>query len=172
VRTPDSLAGHQSSHQKRHRVADHGEVFFLVDSQHFVDMQVPGFANDRDDRCLGISQRTHSGVFFGTDATPPSHAESRHFGVLPVSVSRSLEELFVLRIRQRISTLDVVKAELVQLSGNQQLVLKREVDAFALTAVSKCCVVCLNSGGHEVPSCCRPPRLPCKSIRKMSPQTG
>ena len=139
--------------QKRHRVPDHREVFFLVDSQNFVDVQIPGFADDGDDGCLRISQSTHADVIFGSDSSPARHPESSHSGVLPVHVSGSLKELLVFGIRQRIPALDVVKTEFIELLCDQQLVLKREVDAFPLAAVSKRGVVCLNSGGHEVPSC-------------------
>ena len=43
-----------------------------------------------------------------------------------------LKELGVLRVRERIATFDVIEAQLVEPAGDEQLVLQREADAFAL----------------------------------------
>ena len=57
-----------------------------------------------------------------------------------------LKELGVLRIRERIAALDEIEAELVEPAGDEQLVLQREVDAFALGAVAERRVVELDLG--------------------------
>ena len=68
------------------------------------------------------------------------------FGVLPVHVGRTLEEFFVLGIGQRIAAFDVVEPQFIQLRGDHQLVLQREVDSFSLSTIAQSCVVELNAG--------------------------
>ena len=58
-------------------------------------------------------------------------------GVRERQVARAREELLVLRIRPRPSALDVVDAELVELLRDEQLVVDRKRDRFALGAVAQ-----------------------------------
>ncbi len=57
----------------------------------------------------------------------------------------ALEVLGVLLVRQRIAPFDEVEAQLVEPLGDQQLVLQRKVDAFALAAVAERRVVDLDA---------------------------
>ncbi len=131
--------------QKADRVADHRKVLFLVDTQHFGDVQVPGLADDRANGSFRVPQGEHPDVLVSSNALAASHAEGRDLRVLPVGVGSSLKELLVLRVRQRIAAFDVVKAEVVEHLRDEQLVLQRKVDAFALAAVSECGVVNLDA---------------------------
>ena len=59
-------------------------------------------------------------------------------------VPNPLEELGVLLVRQRIAPFDEIEAEAVQPLGDQQLVLQRKADPFALAAVAERGVVDLD----------------------------
>src|SRR6516164_3772409 len=59
--------------------------------------------------------------------------------------SRALEILEVLRVGKRVAALDVVDAEVIEPLRDAELILKRKVDALALTAVAECRVVDVNA---------------------------
>src|SRR5690606_19185900 len=80
---------------------------------------------------------------------PAGHAECADLNLMQVEIADTLKILDIFRIREWIPALDEVESQLVELLGNQQLVLQREVDAFALTAVAQGGVVKLNAGHDE-----------------------
>ena len=83
--------------------------------------------------------------FSAAIAFPPRHAEGGDFRVLERQVGDALEILGVFRVREGIAPLDEVEPELVELGGDGQLVLEREVDPFALAAVAERRVVDLDA---------------------------
>src|SRR5450759_3570235 len=70
-----------------------------------------------------------------------SRTEGGELRVLPLDRSGSREEVDVLRIRTRPAALDVSKAELVQSTGDLDLVRERDDQAFALRSIAQGCVV-------------------------------
>ena len=78
------------------------------------------------------------------------HAEGADPGVLQVQLLNALKELGVLFVREGIAAFDEIEAELVEPLGDEQLVLQREVDAFALAAVAERGVVDLDAHGWVV----------------------
>jgi len=79
---------------------------------------------------------------------PWDEAEEVTFECEPGTLSEpkvhTLKELGVFVIRQGIAPFDVIEAQAVELLGDQQFVLQREADAFALAAVAEGRVVDLN----------------------------
>ena len=128
------------------RVADHRQVFLRADAEDFAHVQVPAFADQRDDFGLRIAERLHADVFFGGDSLSARHSEGGDLRVLERQVGDALEILGVFRIRQGIAPFDEVEPELVELGGDRKLVLEREVDPFALAAVAERRVVDLDAG--------------------------
>ena len=100
-------------------------------------MKVGRLADQRDHLGAGSHQRPHAGVVLGADALAACHAEGADLDVLQMQLGHALEILCVLLVRRRIAPFDVIEAEAIEPLGNQQLVLQREVDAFALAAVAK-----------------------------------
>ena len=112
-------------------------------------MKDRSLADDRDHRRPRGDQRPHAGIVLGLDAAPPRHAEGADLRVLQVEIPHALKKLRVLFVRQRIAPFDEIEAEAVQPLGDQQLVLQRKADPFALAAVAKRGVVDLNPA-HNV----------------------
>ena len=123
------------------RIADHVQIFFERGAEHLAHLHVPGFADKRDDRGLPFDQRLQAGVIGRFAVLAASHAEGGDFGVLERQLADFLEVLKVLGIGERIAAFDVIDAEVVQPARDQQLILEGEVNAFALAAVAKRCVV-------------------------------
>ncbi len=120
-----------------HRIGDHAQVLFQRGAEHFADVQVPGLADDGDDRRLGVEQRLEAGVVGRLDALAARHAEGGDAGVPQRQLADFLEILEVLGVGQRIAALDEVHAQLVEPARDVQLVLQGEVDALALAAVAQ-----------------------------------
>src|SRR5438128_1288365 len=85
--------------------------------------------------CTGVQQRLDAGVVLRADAFAPRHSERGDAGVLERQLADFLEKLEVLRVRQRVTALDEVHAQLIEPLGDEQLVLQRKIHAFALAAV-------------------------------------
>ena len=98
-------------------------------------MQVPGLANDRNHRRLRIEQSFQARVLGRRHALAASHAEGGDLGVAQRQLADFLKVLGVFRVRQRIAAFNEVHAQLIEPLGDQQFVLEREIDAFALAAV-------------------------------------
>ena len=134
--------------QKGDRIANHGEIFRLIHVQDFGDMQIPGLPHNRDHRCLRISQGAHADIISGRTSSTTSHSKSNDLGMLKRQLARSQEILGVFWIRKRIAPFDVIHTDLIQLGGNQQFILQREIDPFTLAAIPECRIVDLDSR-HE-----------------------
>ena len=77
-------------------------------------------------------QRLKARIVGKRPAGPLGHAERGDLGAKPALLR---EQLRVGRVRAGIAGLDIVDAKPVELLGNQQLILKREVDTVRLGAV-------------------------------------
>src|SRR5439155_19673046 len=91
-------------------------------------------------------------VLGGSDALTARHAESSDSGMLQRQLADFLEILEILRVRQRVTALDEIDAQLIQPLGDEQLVLKGEVDAFPLAAVAERGVVDRDAGHFLSPN--------------------
>ena len=133
--------------QERDGIADHRQVFGFVNVQHLENVQIPGLADDRHDGRSGVACKRHMPISSsGCAAFATRHPKRAEFGMLQRQIA-DLTEVFgrSFGVRQRIAALDEIHADFVQLLGNQQLILKREIDSLALAAVSKSRIVDLDS---------------------------
>src|SRR5437660_1188780 len=73
------------------------------------------------------------------------HAEGGDLSVFERQLADLLKMLEVLGIGERVAALDVVEGKLIKAARDEQLVLQREVDALALTAVAQGGVVDLDA---------------------------
>ena len=144
----------------RNRITNHRQILFQRYPQHLSDMQVPRLTHNRTHRRFRTDQRLHPNVFGRRDALAASHPEGTHSRMLQRQLCHSLKKFFVLRIRKRIATLNIVKTQLVQPLSNHQLVLQREVHAFTLRTIAERCVVELNSSHDR--SCFQRLQVPTK----------
>ena len=119
--------------QEGDRFADHRQVFFERHAQHFGHVEIARLADDRDHRRLRLERapscRDRRPAFTPLAA---GHAERAQPAVLERLGGHPLEELGVLLVRERVAAFDEIEAQLVEPPGDEQLVLQREVDAFAL----------------------------------------
>ncbi len=109
--------------QETHGVGDDLQVFFLADPQHAPHVQIPGLAENRDRRRLGLDQRPHIRVLLHRVLREARRAERAQPRMFQLQSPGPREELLVLRVRHRPAALDVVDAQFVELLGDQHLVL-------------------------------------------------
>ncbi len=119
------------------RLVDHRQIFIERDPQHFGGMKGGGLADDRQRASATIQQGFHAGISLGAHALATRHAETTDPRVGERQALDALKELRVLFVRERISPLDKIEAQLIQTLGDQKLVVQGEVDAFSLAAVPK-----------------------------------
>ena len=101
-------------------------------------MQVPALAEDGDDGRAGLDQRQDVGILVDRVLGEAGGAEGGELGVVELASPRArVEELLVLGVGAGPAALDVVDAQLVQLLGDDQLVLDGEGDGLALGAVAQ-----------------------------------
>ena len=132
--------------QEGDRLADHGEVLFQRDAEHLGHVEVVRLADDRDHGGLRLDQGLHAGVVGRLNSLATGHAEGTNPAVLKGLGGDPLEKLGVLGVREGIAALDEIEAQLVEPAGDEQLVLQREIDAFALGPVAERGVVELDPG--------------------------
>ena len=132
---------------ERHRVADHRQVLVPAHREHLIDMQVPGLADDRDDRCPSFNQRLHPRVVLRFDPLAPGHPERTDPRVLPSHLAGLLEEGDVLGVGKRVAALDVVEAQVVEQPRDIDLIDDGKRDAQPLRPVAEGGVVQLDAAG-------------------------
>src|SRR5205823_4431657 len=88
-------------------------------------------------RRLGVEEFFQQLVVLGLDAAAAGHAERGDLRVLELQLADVAEEGGVLRVGAGEAALDVIDAELVELLGDEKLVLEREVEPLALRAVAE-----------------------------------
>ena len=98
-------------------------------------MEVPALAEDGDDGRAGLDERVHVAVFFHRILGEARGAEGGEFGVLEIQLAGAREEVLVLGIAAGPAAFNVINTELVQLLGDDELVVHGERDRLALRAV-------------------------------------
>ena len=126
---------------------DDGEVFVFGDAESAGDMEVPALAEDGDDGGSGIDQLTDVAVFLNGILREARGSEGCELCMLQLQTARLLEEFFVFGIGTRPSAFNVVNTELIEFPGNEDFVIDRERDGFALRAVPKSGIESLNAHG-------------------------
>jgi hypothetical protein len=103
-------------------VGDHDQVFVEGDAKDFGNVEIGRFADDGDDRRLGIEKRPHSEVFLGPAAAAAGHAERTDADVFQGQLLDPLEKLGVLVVRERIAPFDKIEARVVEPLSDLELV--------------------------------------------------
>ena len=126
-------------------LADHGQVLRAAGAQHLRGMEDRRLAHQGDHLRAGVQQGLEPLVLGGLSPLAPRHAEGADPDVLEIQLADPLKVLKVLFIGGGVSAFDVVEAHGVELLGQGELVLEREADALALSAVSQRGVVKFNA---------------------------
>ena len=128
---------------------NHVQVFFVRDAQNLGHMKIPGLPHNGNRRPPAaedcFQQGLHAGVILGGHSLSSCHAEGADCAVFQIQLPHLLKVLRILRIAQRVATLHIVHANLVQPGRNLQLVLEGEAHAFSLRAVTEGGVVDLDA---------------------------
>ena len=124
-------------HQVGDRVADHGQVLVQGGPQGLVHVQVPGLADQGDDRGLAVQEGVQVGVVVDPAAGPAGGPERGQGGVAPGQLGGAGEVLGVLGVGAGPAALDDVDAEVVEQAGHPQLVGHGELEADLLGAVAQ-----------------------------------
>ncbi len=134
--------------QKGYRITDHRQVFLRRTAQDFTDMQSRSFSIDRYDRGIDLEQAAHLSILGGTHTLPTRRAKSCQLGMLKLDFLGSGEEFDVPRIGSGPASLDIIHAKALELSGNAQLVIDREMDPLPLRAVAEGGIVDFDGACH------------------------
>jgi hypothetical protein len=119
------------------RVADHGQVLVQGGPQGLLDVQVPGLADQGDDRGPGVQQGVQVGVVVDPAAGPAGGPEGGQGGVAPGQLGGPGEVLGVLGVGAGPAALDDVDPEVVEQAGHPELVGHGELEADLLAAVAE-----------------------------------
>ena len=141
--------------QERHRIGDHRHIFLAAHAEHLGHMEGRRLADDRDHGRAGGEQGLHAGILRGGHAAAAGHPKGADLRSLQPQAAGLLEVLGVFGVRERVAALDVVHARVVEPPGDGELVLEREVHAFALRAVAERGVVDFDRA-HGAPGGGRP----------------
>ncbi len=141
--------------EMRDRIADHGDAFLQIDPERLGHVIVPRFADETDDFGSCLEQRRELLVVCGAPVGVSRRSEGDERGVLEVEFPRGpREELVVLGVGARPSSLDVGDTEIVQQAADLKFVASGERDPLLLRAVAQRRVVDLDSSdGHAVSRC-------------------
>src|SRR5689334_10229578 len=101
-------------------------------------MEIPRLAKHRHGWSLSGNQLGDIGVGVDRILCETGRTESGKFSVVKLQFLCALKENFVLWIRARPTAFDIVDAQLIQLFGDEQLVIYRKGDRLALGAVPEC----------------------------------
>ena len=152
--------------QEGERIADEFQVAFEGDLQGVGDVDVPGLAEDGQDRRARLHQSQQVLVVFGHDLGGVRGAEGCQLGRAQLVLAHLGEEALVLGVGTGPSAFDVGDAELVEPGGDAQLVLGGQVQLLGLRAVAQGGVVDLD-GVHGspgiIPGFARPVRAACRA---------
>ena len=152
--------------QVRHRLGHHRDSVVEVGQQGFPDVVVPRLPDDAYRLGLRFEQIEHLRITLNRSAGPAGGAERGQGRGAEVEFgTRPLEKLAVLGVGAGPSALDVSDPEIVQQSGDPQLVGNGQRDAFLLRPVSQGGVVDFESGMWHAsfpPSPDRRRYVPCK----------
>ena len=135
--------------KKPNRVSDHRQILLRSGAQHLLHMQQPRLAKEGHHRRFGGDEQLDLRIVLGGDFLAARRAESGNLGVPPLALGSLFEKLNVLRVAPRPAAFHVMHTKGIQLFGHAQLVRNRETHAFALRAVTQCCVIYLNEVLHQ-----------------------
>src|SRR3989442_1747736 len=115
---------------------------------------IAGLADDGGDGRPRLDEGAQVGVGVGLTAGPSRRTKRGDLSVAQAESAGASKELGVFRIRAGPAAFYVVDADLVELTGDLQLVLHGQTDPLHLRAVAEGCVVQLDAslGGHFVVS--------------------
>ena len=129
------------------RFLDAGQILLEADAERDIDMEVPSLGDQTDRIALRREHVLKAGVVGERPARPFGHGEGRELD--RANIALLSKQLGVGRIGAWIARLDIIESERVELLGDQQLVLEREIDAGGLRAIAKRRVVKRESfAGH------------------------
>ena len=141
-------------------VADHFQIFLERCSQDLADVQVPAFSDNGQYGGTGAFQGGEGDIVGSADVRLAGHAEGGNSGVAEFELADLTEEGAILGVAERVSSLDVVNTDIVEVLGDGKLVLEAEGDAEGLGPVAKSGIVdgdtagfCF-SGGHGLFTAC------------------
>ena len=130
----DGAAG---AFQKCDRITDHRQVLVKVGPQDLRHVEVPGLADDGHRLGPGRNQALKRDVVGRFGAHAPRHSEGDRYGMGQGFGPEGVEDGLVFGVRDGVPRFDVVHAEVVEASGDIDLVLEAETDALALGAVAE-----------------------------------
>ena len=128
---------------------------FFADAERAGDVEIPTLAEDGHNGSARADQRLNVAVFLNGILREAGGAEGRHSGVTEFQAARPLEEVFVFGIGAGPAAFNVVDAQLVEFLANEDFVLDRERDGFALRAVPESGIESLNAHSKLSLSCSR-----------------
>src|SRR5690606_23229106 len=120
------------------RGRDRFEILLVGAAERDAHMVVPALGDEADRIRARLQHRSKSGIVRRRHAGAFGHTESHEFRPLRALL---LEKLRIGRIGAWIAALDIVEAELVQQTGDDDLVLDRKIDAGRLLAITESRVV-------------------------------
>src|SRR3989337_1390426 len=104
-------------------------------------MQIPSFADQGDDRCVGAQEDFEAHILRCFRTGFAGGAEGRDFGVLEIEFLYLFEKVRIAAIRSGIAAFDVVYSQFFELLRNAELVLQGKRDILRLTPIPQCRVV-------------------------------
>src|SRR3989338_7666970 len=104
-------------------------------------MKIPGFSKDGYDLGIRLQKPFDLRVFRNFHVSSAGGAKGRDFCFLNPGSFDLMEKRHVLGVGTGPAAFYIMNAELVQTLGNQNLVVNRQTDALALSAVAECGVV-------------------------------
>ena len=110
--------------QKSDAFADHIEVLLKRDTKDADGMEIPRFADDRDDRRLGCDQRLHPWIVVDRDAASTGHSKGANLALAQCQRTDFLKKQGVLFVGERIATLNHVNAHFCEPNRDVKFVLE------------------------------------------------
>jgi hypothetical protein len=131
--------------EKADGVGNHGEIFFGRDAENVQHLVFAAFSDDGDHGGFGVEEGAHAGVFMGFHAAAAGHAEGGDLAGFEFELWDFAEKGRVFGIGEGEAALDKIDAQEVEFLGDLQLILKGEIESFALRAVAEGGVVDFDS---------------------------
>ena len=116
---------------------DEDEVLVVGDAEGAFDVEVPGLAEDGDDGGAGFDEGADVAVLMDGVLGEARAAECREPGVVQGEFGGALEELLVFGVAAGPAALNVIDTQLIELLGNDELVVHGERDGLALRAIAE-----------------------------------
>ena len=123
--------------QEPHGILDHVQVLVAAHVQDLAQVQSPRLADDGHRLLVTVGEHLQAGVVLGAQSFAARHAEGDQLGIGQPLALHAREELDLLGVGGRKTTLDEVDAELVELESDAHLLLDRERHALLLHAVAE-----------------------------------